>query len=89
MTIIVDEDRVLVLKGSLELERNLMNLSLNEYFKEMKVFEKNHKMKTKEFIEKFNSGQLGDEEKWFDWLFVYKAYQHINNRIKIIDSIVT
>ena len=44
-------------------------------------------MKTKSFIEKFNSGELGDDSEWFDWLFAFKAYQHIKDRINRIASI--
>ncbi len=89
MVIKLENDEALIVKESLELERNIMKLSMREYAKEIKVFEKKHKMKTKEFIEKFNSGELGDEGEWFDWLFIYKASQHIKERLNTIESIVT
>jgi hypothetical protein len=87
MSIMIKNDKALIIKESLELEKNIIKLSIKEYNKEMKVLEKKHKMTTKKFIKRFNSGELGDESEWFDWLFAYKAYQHIIDRLSTIESI--
>ena len=60
---------------------------MNEYKQELKQFEKKNKMKTKEFVKKFEKGELGDEEKWFDWLFAYKAYKHVKKRLEAFKGI--
>jgi hypothetical protein len=88
MTIKIEDEKALIIKESLELERNIMKLSLKEYAKEIKDFEKKHKMKSERFVEKFNTGKLGDKGEWFDWLYVYKAYHHIQDRLNSIESIV-
>jgi len=31
--------------------------------------------------------KLGDDEEWFDWLFVYEAYHKIYEQKKIIDGL--
>jgi len=88
MTIKIANKKALIIKESLELERKLMKLSIKEYAKEIKDFEKRYKMKTEIFAERFNSGKLGDKGEWFDWLSVYKAYLHIKDRLNSIESIV-
>ncbi|MEA2032185.1 MAG: hypothetical protein U9N41_01205 [Euryarchaeota archaeon] len=39
----------------------------------------------KEFIQKFESGDLGDDAEWFDFLFAYRAYKHVRKKLKLID----
>lgn len=34
---------------------------------EMKVYEKKYKMYWKDFVDKFEKGEIGDEKKWFTW----------------------
>lgn len=87
-TLKIDKDDALIVKESLELDRNIMKLSLLEYKKKLKVFEKKHKMTTKTFLQKFNSGKLGDDGEWFDWLFVSKACKHVKERLHRIAAIV-
>ena len=31
------------------------------------AFEQQHNMSTQEFLDKFESGALGDQQEWFDW----------------------
>lgn len=31
------------------------------------TFEQQHAMSTQEFLEKFESGTIGDQQEWFDW----------------------
>lgn len=87
MTIKLNNEEAFIVKESLELEKEIMSLSLKEYAREEKAFEKKHKMKTKKFLDKYNSGDLEDDEEWFDWLFAYKAGYHIKERLKAIESI--
>ncbi|MBI3814800.1 MAG: hypothetical protein HY279_10115 [Nitrospinae bacterium] len=87
VTKLAEKDALLV-KESLEFENSIMELSLVEYKRRLKDFEQKYNMKTKSFLEKFNSGELGDDEEWFDWLFVVKAYNHVKNRIDRIAILV-
>lgn len=65
-----------------------MKLSLLEYRKKLKDLEKKHEMTTKAFLQKFNTGTLGDDSEWFDWLFASKACEHVKDRLHRIDAIV-
>ncbi len=61
---------------------DILKLSLLEYRKKLKGLEKKHKMTTKTFLQKFNSGKLGDDEEWFDWLYASKAFEHLKSGCK-------
>ncbi|TAN45689.1 MAG: hypothetical protein EPN22_01485 [Nitrospirae bacterium] len=87
-TLKIDRDDALIVKESLELDRNIMKLSLLEYRKKLKGLEKKHKMTTKAFLQKFNAGALGDDGEWFDWLFASKACEHVKERLNRIAAIV-
>ncbi len=87
-TLKMDKSDALIVKESLELDRNIMKLSLLENRKKLKDFEKKHKMTTKAFLQKFNSGTLGDDGEWFDWLFASKACEHVKDRLHRIAAIV-
>jgi hypothetical protein len=44
-------------------------------------------MKSAEFSKAFAAGKLGDDAEWFDWLFVYEAYNKIIEQEKIIKGL--
>ena len=81
-TIKIQEEAMPIVKSGLNLEEKILELGINEYQRELKNFERENRLSTKEFIQKFNSGELGDDEKWFDWLFAYKAYTHLGEKLK-------
>lgn len=60
---------------------------LRDHFqKKLKAFEEKHDMKTKEFVEKFNSGELGDHEDFFEWKAIHKGLKHWENKLKTLDN---
>ena len=44
-------------------------------------------MKSAEFFKAVKAGKLGDDAEWFDWIFVYEAYNKIIRQKKIIDGL--
>ena len=87
MAIRVKDDKFEILRDSIELEKKIMSLSLKEHERDLKAFEKRHNMKTRKFMEKFNSGELGDDSELFDWVFAFKAHQHIKERLHALKSL--
>jgi len=83
-TIKIREEAIPIVKSGLAIEENILRISLDEYKKDLATFEKRHKMSSEEFIQKFESGDLGDDAEWFDFLFAYRAYEHV----RIIASIL-
>ncbi len=45
-------------------------------------------MSREEFIQKFESGDLGDDAEWFDFLFAYRAYEHVRKKLKVVEEIL-
>lgn len=68
------QEKLKIIKQGISREKNIADLGLKFYLSSLKSFEKKYKMKTKEFLKNFHMGKLGDDQQWFDWLFVYKAY---------------
>ncbi len=52
----------------------------------LEEFERKYGMKTSEFIEKFNSGELGDKEDFFLWWSMHRALEKIEARLRIAET---
>jgi len=76
-----------LIKSSLNIEENILNLGLNKWKNKLKEFEKEHKISSETFVNKFNEGKLGDDKKWFEWMFAYKAYNHVKEKLNLIKGI--
>ena len=83
----LNEEEQKIIRNSLALEKNIVETGLKEYANKLKTFEKNNKMKTSEFIDKFNKGKLGDDSKWFEWAFAYKSFNHLKSKLDKIKGI--
>ncbi|NQE52256.1 hypothetical protein C5S29_01585 [ANME-1 cluster archaeon GoMg3.2] len=81
-TIKIHEEAVDIVKSGLAIEENILKMSLDEYKADLETFERNYKMSSEEFIQKFESGDLGDDANWFDFLFAYRAYEHVKKKAK-------
>ena len=55
------------IKISLKREYDLYTSAMAFYKTALKEFEQKHKVNTRTFVKKFESGQLGDESDFFDW----------------------
>lgn len=76
-----------LIKSSLNIEENILNLNLDKWKNKLKEFEKEHKIPTEKFVNKFNKGELGDDKKWFEWIFAYKAYNHVKEKLELVKGI--
>lgn len=82
--ILVNNEALPILRSGLVLKGRILNLRAENYLSRIKKFEKKYKMKSDIFIKQYRQGQLGDDEIWLDWLFVYEAYGKIIEQRKII-----
>ncbi len=83
----LNEETKSLIKSSLNIEENILNLGLNKWKNKLKEFEKEHKISTEKFIGKFNKGEMGDDKKWFEWVFAYKAYNHVKEKLDLVKGI--
>ncbi len=86
-TIKIHEEAVDIVKAGLAIEENILKMCLDEYKSDLECFERKYKMSSEEFIQKFESGDLGDDAEWFDFLFAYRAYEHVRKKLKLIEEI--
>jgi hypothetical protein len=86
--IAINQDALPLLRSSMALKDKILTTKAENYSIRLKKFEKKYKMKSSEFLKKFKLGKLGDNEEWFEWLFVYQAYSKILEQKKIIKGLV-
>ena len=76
-----------IVKSSIVLKKKLLSVKAASYLKRLKSFERKHKMKSTEFSKEFAAGKFGAAAEYFDWLFVYEAYNKIIKQTKIIKGL--
>jgi hypothetical protein len=83
----ITDEALPILKSGIALKEKLLTVKAEGYLKRLKIFEKKHKMKSAEFFKAFKAGKLGDDAAWFDWIFVYEAYNKTIKQKKIIEGL--
>lgn len=83
----VTDEALPILKSGVALKEKLLTAKAESYLKRLKSFEKKHKMKSEQFFRAFRAGKLGDDAEWFDWVFVYEAYNRIIKQKQIIEGL--
>jgi len=75
-------------RDSIDREKKIVEAKLEKYRKKLNKYEEEHGMDSKEFIQKFKSGKLGDDEKWFEWKFAWEAHQRLMERKQQLEKAV-
>ncbi len=83
----ITDEALPILKSGIALKKKLLTSKADGYLNRLKTFEKKHKMKSEAFFGAFQVGKLGDDAEWFDWLYVYQAYNRIIKQKKIIEGL--
>ena len=78
--------RAFIIAEVLERELKISKIKLKIYERKVKEFESKYKMDSSEFLKKFESGQLGDDEDFFVWWGYLKALRTLKERIAILES---
>lgn len=60
------------IKESLEREFNICANTISFYKRRIKALEKKYSMTTSSFLKKFEKGEMGDEQDFFDWYAFHK-----------------
>ena len=56
-----------IIRAALRDQANLARLRAAQFVNECRAFEERFHMNTEDFVNKFEAGELGDDEIWFDW----------------------
>ncbi len=63
-------------------------VNIEQINKDLKEFEKRFDMSSEEFYRRFESGELGDDGDFFEWLGLYENILLYEKRIKILEAAV-
>jgi len=68
--------------SAVQREVSIGNFLVNRYKEKLGFFEKKYNIQTKDFLKKFESGELGDAEDYFEWFSAAEAEKHWENKLK-------
>lgn len=88
MPVTVPSESESAVRDSVSREKKIVESKIRKYKKKLDKYEKKHGMDSEEFIQKFESGELGDDEKWFEWKFAWEAYKRLMSREEQLDKAV-
>ncbi len=71
----LQERDIPVIKSSLELKKRALEFNLTRYREHLEMFEKQYNMSSKNFLKKFDSGELGDDPQWFEWQYFIGVFE--------------
>ena len=74
---------------SLKRELSICNVALSNIKEKLGKFEIKYTMSTEEFNEKYEKGQLGDEQDFFEWNAYNKYYNDWQNRKRALEEILS
>lgn len=69
-------------------EKKIVDRRLEKYRERLEGFEKEYGMGSEEFMDRFESGELGDDSEWFDWKFAYEAVQRLEEKSQELEKAV-
>ena len=75
------EEEVTIVKESLRRELALSEAKVGLIREEVEGFEKRYGMSSDEFVDKFERGELGDDQDYFEWWGLVRGLEKIEERI--------
>jgi len=87
-TIEIPEKAFSLLKAGWDLELRLLKSDINKFQGKVAQLEKTHGMDSKTFKDKFEKGELGDEEWCFDWANYLDILCELMEKNRAAESVV-
>jgi len=78
-----------VLETSLKRELLMLDKSIVDTKKKLKVFEGKNRMRSEDFVEKFDNGLAGDDQDTMLWAAEYEALELLENEHDIIERMLS
>ncbi len=83
------EEEVSIIKESLWRELALSESKVNLIMEEIEGFEKRYEMSSEEFLDKFEQGELGDAQDFFEWWGLVRGLRKIEEQIGRIKAVLS
>jgi hypothetical protein len=88
MDVAISQDAVPIIKDSVNREIILIESKINIIKTEIKQFEDKYEMISAEFLEKFEKGELGDSQDFFEWWGLIKGLGTLEDRLNKAKAVV-
>ena len=72
---------------AIEKRIDYIQIRMNKFKNECRQFEERFKMKSEDFIKKFEAGELDDDVQWFDWYAAYRGRELWQKKNEILAGI--
>ncbi|MDI6811239.1 MAG: hypothetical protein QMD80_06160 [archaeon] len=82
------EEEVLIVKESLRRELALSEAKVNLLREEIEGFEKKYELSSEDFVDKFERGELGDAQDYFEWWGLVRGLKKIEEQIGKIKAVL-
>lgn len=89
MEVAISEDLVPIVKDSINREIVLSESKINLLGSEIKKFEEKYKLTSREFEDKFDSGNLDDSQDFFEWWGLIRGLKTLKDKLIKAKSVVT
>lgn len=89
MDVAISEDVAPVIKDSIHREIILLESKINLVKSEIKQFEEKYHLKSSEFEKKFDDGELGDSQDYFEWWGLIKGLKTLEESLKKAKAVIT
>ncbi len=76
-----------IVREALRDQAELARLRFEQYQKECLGFENKFKMSSDEFTQKFENGELGDDEVWLDWFAAIRGRDIWEVKTKVLNEV--
>lgn len=88
MDVAISEDAIPVIKDSVKREIILIESKISIIKTEIKQFEDKYQMISSEFLKKFEKGELGDSQDFFEWWGLIKGLETLEDRLNKAKAVV-
>lgn len=75
------------IKKIAEHEKGKISQEIQLLKKDLARFEMDYKMSSDDFYDRFEKGELGDKEDYFEWSAIFQMYKRSMERFKILGGI--
>ena len=76
-----------IVRAALRNEAELARFRFEQFTKECQAFEQKFRMTTEVFGKKFEAGELGDAEQYFDWHAAARGREVWKQKSKVLDEV--
>lgn len=71
----------------IEYEKEKTSKDIQALRKDIEIFEGKYNMSSKEFFERFEKGEMGDKEDYFEWSALFQMHRRSAERFKMLKEV--